>query len=294
MGKEKTVGKPLKSRRWQYYLLLVVIAICLGIIATVVPSLLKEGDVTSDETPVEPETSLEDELPEPTVQSPPVLYVIIDDIGNNLNHIEPFLSFQDKLTFAVMPGRPHTLNAAELAEREKIEVIMHQPMEAVGGENPGSKAIYTGMGDEEIAALLADNLAGIPGAVGINNHMGSKATSDTATMKAVFHFMSGRGLYYLDSVTTDESIAAEEAEAAGVPFVSRNTYFLDNESDRESINRMLDDGLETARRDGYAILIGHVWNDQTAAVLIDRYQSIIDDGFSFGYLSEEYERRASG
>ena len=65
-----------------------------------------------------------------------------------------------------------------MAARPPKGILLHLPMEAKTGRNPGPGAILTGAEEEEIATRVGENLASVPGAIGVNNHMGSKATAN--------------------------------------------------------------------------------------------------------------------
>ena len=65
-----------------------------------------------------------------------------------------------------------------------------------------------------------------------------------------------RGLLFLDSRTTPASIAAREAERAGVPYAERDV-FIDDDLDLRSVLRELARAESIARYRGHAVAIGH-------------------------------------
>lgn len=211
--------------------------------------------------------------------------IVIDDCGHNTYELEPFLSLPFKLAFAILPGLAYTEDTAKMAVSAGKDIILHQPMEAIGNEDPGPKAIYVSMSDIEIYRTLSDNLASLPGAKGINNHMGSKVTSDRKSMISVMNALKNRGLFFLDSLTTAESFAEETARDTGIPYLRRST-FLDNIKDRQAIVESAVSGLQTAESRGHAILIGHVWTDTLADVLTEMYPEIIGSGFEIVSLTD--------
>ena len=86
----------------------------------------------------------------------------------------------------MIPRLRHSTESAEAAHLAGHEVILHQPMEPEPGDaNPGDGALLVGMGRRQVAKLLAENLDDVPHAVGLNNHMGSRATADEELMDAV-------------------------------------------------------------------------------------------------------------
>jgi hypothetical protein len=156
------------------------------------------------ETPASIKMTAPPELP-PQPKHRGTLVFIIDDAGNNLQELEPFLRFSGPLTIAVLPGLPHSAEAARRIRAAGKEVFLHQPMEAIGGQNPGPGAIYAGMGAAEIVAILSKNIAEIGPVAGMNNHQGSKITMDQQIMETVLAFCREQGICFLDSRTSAET-----------------------------------------------------------------------------------------
>jgi len=74
-----------------------------------------------------------------------------------------------------------------------------------------------------------------------------------------------RHLFFVDSRTSAATVAAFQAQAQGVAQVSRDV-FLDNIRTTEAIGNELQLGVELARKQGSAVLIGHPY-PQTLEVL---------------------------
>jgi len=192
--------------------------------------------------------------------------VVIDDVGYSLENLQEFLEFPGPITFAVLPRLPYTRESARLIREAGKELLLHLPMEALNGEDPGPGAILTSQSDAEIRGLVAESFAGLEGAVGANNHMGSRATADARVMAVVMDYLAGSGRFFLDSRTTPESRAAAAARAAAVEFVERDV-FIDNTTDRPSIRAAFEKGVAVAQARGRAVLIGHVYNPEMLTVL---------------------------
>lgn len=121
---------------------------------------------------------------------------------------------------------------------------------------PGPGVVLRAQTDAEIARLLESDLATVPGAIGVNNHMGSAATADPRVMRAVAHVLSARGLFFLDSRTTDATVAERSAAEASVPTVSRRV-FLDDVATEAAVHAQLQELLRRARQEEFAVAIGH-------------------------------------
>lgn len=213
-----------------------------------------------------------------------VLIFVIDDAGHNTYQLEAFLKFPGPLSIAVLPGLPHSRQAAAMARAAGKELLLHQPMEALNGLDPGPGAIGTDMSEDQIRAILRANLAEMPGAAGMNNHMGSKATSDVRSMSIVLDEARRAGLYFLDSLTIGDSVVHSVAALMKLPTWER-TVFLDNSPDRDSIIKYVNEGLKVAEKRGYAVMIGHVWSSELAQTLTDLYPGLIERGFSLSTIS---------
>jgi len=220
--------------------------------------------------------------PKPARQG--TLVFIIDDAGNSLVELEPFLHFPGPLTIAVLPGLPHSAETARRIRAAGKEVFLHQPMEAIGGQNPGPGAIYAGMNAAEILAILKQNIAEVGPVAGINNHQGSRITMDQQAMETVLAFCREQGICFLDSRTTAQTAAPAVARNLGIKIGERN-IFIDNEQTRLSMSRFIEDGLALASQNGSAVMIGHAWSPELAPLLADIYQNVITQGYTLATAS---------
>jgi hypothetical protein len=250
----------------------------------------KPPDGAGESTPTEPERAPAEravperpERPEPERRGS--LAIVIDDAGNSLADLEPFLEFDGPLTIAVLPRREFSREAAERAAAAGKEVILHLPMEPVSEMDPGPGAIRVGMSSTDIAATVRSNLETVPGIRGVNNHMGSLATADPLVMDVVLQTLKDEGLFFLDSRTSVDTVGRLTARKYNVPYLER-AVFLDNESNRDYIRNAVREGMEVAERKGHAVMIGHVMVTELVEVLNEMYPFIQDEGFDLRYLSE--------
>jgi polysaccharide deacetylase 2 family uncharacterized protein YibQ len=212
------------------------------------------------------------------------LAFVIDDAGNNLDELEPFLRFPGPLTIAVLPGLPCSGETARRVQAAGKELFLHQPMEALGGQYPGPGAIYTGMSAETIRTMVEANLAELGAVVGMNNHQGSKTTQDHKAMEIILSLCRDRGLYFLDSRTIAGTVAPEVARRLGIPIGERDV-FIDNTPEKAAMRQWIETAQGKARRSGSAILIGHAWSPALAELLQEIYPSLIEQGYSLTTVS---------
>jgi polysaccharide deacetylase 2 family uncharacterized protein YibQ len=217
---------------------------------------------------------------------------VIDDAGNNLTELDAFLALPFPLTIAVLPGLPNSVECARRIRAAGKEVFLHQPMEALGGQNPGPGAVYAGMSPSEVRAVLEKNIAELGPIAGMNNHQGSRITMDEAMMETVLSVCRERGVYFLDSRTTADTAAPAAARRLGI-MIGERDVFLDNIQDKAAMIRSVHEGLDRAEKKGAAVMIGHVWSSELAAVLEEIYPDLVEDGYSLSTISRfmlEYTR----
>jgi polysaccharide deacetylase 2 family uncharacterized protein YibQ len=189
------------------------------------------------------------------------LALVLDDLGHNLDELtQRAIQLPGPITYAILPERRRSRRVLTEVRRAGKQALLHMPMEPDPGApvGPGEPVVLVGMDYQEIRRAVATGLDGLPGVVGVNNHMGSRATRFRPEMDAVMAEIAARGLVFLDSRTTPTTVAHVAATGRGVPNL-RNDLFLDvDTADPAEIRRRLARLLETARRRGWAIGIGHV------------------------------------
>lgn len=202
------------------------------------------------------------------------LAIVLDDAGNSPSDAESLVFLPPQVAVAVLPNAPFARQVAQEFTRQGREVLIHLPMEPWpnGGVGPGEGAILVGLSAGEVRRRVQAARAAVPAAVGVNNHMGSRATSDEPTMTAVMAALAGQGLYFLDSRTTAASLALSAARRAGIPAVQRDV-FLDVVADEQAVRRALGEAVQIARVNGSALAIGHV-HPATVAVLRGELESL--------------------
>ncbi|MCR9128062.1 MAG: divergent polysaccharide deacetylase family protein [Alphaproteobacteria bacterium] len=191
------------------------------------------------------------------VEGAPRLAVIMDDIAD-LSAARRALALPMPVTLSVLPYADDAPDIAALVTAAGGELFIHLPMEPVGLDDPGPYALTKALDAGALAARLNFALARTPGAVGFNNHMGSRMTADRAAMDAVFAAMDERwaGLVFVDSLTHPGSQAASAAEAAGLAALKRDV-FLDHDRDPVAIDAQIEAALRQALETGQAIAIAH-------------------------------------
>ncbi len=186
----------------------------------------------------------------------PAIVIIIDDVGDNLKKGQAVLALPGPLTFAILPHSPHGAALARKAANSGKEVMLHAPMENTHDRPLGPGALTQDLDQAAFKQRLQDNVDSIPGVVGMNNHMGSLLTTLKPQMKWTMEVARKNHLFFVDSRTTAKSVAWRAAKAQGLPYLRRHV-FLDHERTLEFIHQQFEQTLAIARKEGYAVAIGH-------------------------------------
>lgn len=186
------------------------------------------------------------------------LAVIVDDCGYDMSSVRTLLNTGLPLNFAVLPYKPYSSDVLEMIKSDGRVAMLHLPMEPMdrSAMSEGSSTICTDMSKDRILELTRKAINSLPGVSGVNNHQGSKATADSATMTTVLQELRNQDLFFVDSRTSSKSVARDKAVAMGVP-TARNDIFLDNSSDVQAIRKQIYKAMDIAEKNGSAIAICH-------------------------------------
>jgi uncharacterized protein len=196
----------------------------------------------------------------------PLVAVVIDDLGLDRPRTAEVIRLRGPLTLSFMTYASELGQQTKAAHDAGHELFLHVPMEAANRHaDPGPHSLLTSQSRDEILEQLRWGLGRFDGFVGINNHMGSKFTSDPHSMEPVMEELRARGLVFLDSRTSAASTGIRLASAYGVPRVARD-FFLDDDQEPSAIAGQLRRVEQLARQHGSAIAIGHP-HDATIAAL---------------------------
>jgi len=233
--------------------------------------------------------------PEPStaVETPPCIALVIDDLGQTMNATaKGVLGLDVPLTIAVLPDLRASSAAFKAAQEHGRPALLHLPMEPEGDGNPGEHPLQIGMSDAEIDALIDRHYKKYKSFVGVNNHMGSRATTDFRTMRALAVALDRHGLFLLDSMTSPRSVAYDAARQRGIWSV-RNDLFLDagDGSAAHVVEALLKLGA-IARANGCAVGIAHP-RPHTLEALRATIPRLQAEGFRFVTLPDLREDGAT-
>lgn len=215
-----------------------------------------------------------------------VIVLVIDDFGyRNDNISDGFLNLSIPITCAIIPGHIASKKFAKKAVSYGKEVIIHMPMESEN-YSPGEDEykLLTSMTSELLENKLIQAFESLPEAIGMNNHQGSKATSDSKTMTVLASVLKDRGKYFIDSRTSSLTIGEKTMISFGVPTARRN-IFLDNNNDLDRIEEQMNKLANSAKKNGVAVGLGHA-RKNTLSVIEKVVPDLLDKGFVFQFASQ--------
>ncbi len=224
---------------------------------------------------------------------PALVAIVIDDLGNNLAAGRRAVALPGPLTLSFMPYTRYSIQLSKSAKKNGHELFVHLPMEPEADTSyPGPNALLTTVSDAELRRRLDWNLSRFDGYVGINNHMGSYFTASRPHMTLLMGELKRRGLLFLDSKTTPNSVGMVLASNHGVAHTGRD-IFLDHRRDRASIRAQFFAAARRARERGSVVAIGHPY-PQTLAVLAKLLPELTSRGYRLVPVSEIVRHRRDG
>jgi len=200
------------------------------------------------------------------------------------------LSLPGHLTAAILPHTPHAKLISEIATEQGHDIIMHLPMEAFTRPDLlGPGALMADMDQTALVDQFERSIASIPNVIGFNNHMGSLLTEDTERMRWLMDEAKNKSFFFLDSKTSQASIAENIASQMGVPSIGRD-IFLDHKGLHSSIADQFVRLKNIARKNGQVVVICHPY-PETLAFLSDNIDQLAEE-FELVGLSALLETKA--
>ena len=188
----------------------------------------------------------------------PRIAIVIDDLGGENQISKELLHWDSPVTFSILPFTPYSKTLAQEAHKMGKEVILHLPMEPHGYPKikPGEGVLLYEMGEEKLLRQLSKDIEAVPYIKGVSNHMGSRLMEDPEKMKVILAELKKRGLFFLDSRTTPQTVGLQTAKPLGLKAMER-TVFIDHSQEEKDIKQKLDRLIQLSFSTGTAIGIGH-------------------------------------
>ena len=159
------------------------------------------------------------------------------------------------------------------------EIMLMLPMEPYNfpANDPGPDTLQVDQSKAEILKRLHTVLSSATRYIGVTNDMGSKFTSSEEAMTPVLNDIKKRGLLFMDSRTSQYSVAARLARELRVPRAVNNRY-IDNDLSEAEILERLEELENVARTYGAAAGIGRPY-PVTIRTLAEWAEGLEEKGF---------------
>ncbi len=212
------------------------------------------------------------------------LSIIIDDIGYRYTD-KAVLLLPNSVTLAVLPHTPQGKKIALSASEQGHEIMLHLPMQSLNGKKLGPGGLTNQMTEQEFKLAVTDALDSIPNVRGVNNHMGSLLTQLPDHMTWLMEILKSRNNYFVDSITTRYSKAADIAQKQGIPLLKR-AVFLDNDISDKALERQFQQAMDLAKQNGQAVMIAHTY-PESIAFLNNNLERLTSNGVRLVKISEQ-------
>jgi uncharacterized protein len=193
----------------------------------------------------------------------PAVAIIIDALGDLREAGQRVRALPGPVACAILPATPHGSALARACRDAGKEVLLHFPLEPQAGK-AHPLAVTTRSSQDELVERLRGGLAALPVVDGVNIHQGSLLSQRSDYMNWLMAAVRQQGgLYFVDSFTSERSVAYPMAEAWRLP-ATRRQVFLDNERGAVAVRAQFERLLAAARRSGSALAIGHPFPETIA------------------------------
>ncbi len=215
----------------------------------------------------------------------PKIALDIDDVGYRRSYINSLISLKTPITFAIFPYAHYSKDIDLKLHKLGYETIMHTPMEPVDTALfPGDGALFISMDKKEIRRKISADIKRLPYIDGANNHEGSLFTSDKKKICDAVSDFKKKNMFFMDSLTDDNSYAYRCALKQGIPSAQRDVFIDDKPADGY-IENQIKIAAALAKRFKRVIVIGHPRTD-TVKTLMSEIPALKKEGYKFVPLCE--------
>jgi len=188
----------------------------------------------------------------------PKLIIIIDDVVSQ-SQKDRILNIGYPITISFLPPTKDHPNSAKIAQN-LTSYMIHFPLQATSAfKNFEENTLNITDSYNIIENRVKQLRKWYPKAIYTNNHTGSAFTSNFEAMDKLFRALKKYNFIFVDSKTSINSVAKELSVKYKIPYIVRD-IFLDNDKNFTYIQNQLKLAIKTAKKQGYAIAIGHPYD----------------------------------
>ena len=186
--------------------------------------------------------------------SKPRLAIIMDDVSVR-SQVEAIKNLKLPLTMSFLPPSKYRPNSAKLASKEDFYMV-HLPMEAMSFTKEEPFTLRVSDSQLEIKDRVKKVKKLFPRVRYINNHTGSKFTSNEMAVNKLISTLNVNHINFIDSRTTADTKVPKVMKNFGLKYIARDV-FLDHHMDKAYIKKQIKKAIKIAKIHGSAIAIGH-------------------------------------
>lgn len=221
-----------------------------------------------------------------SITKPPAVAIVVDDVGNTTERLPFWTAIDAALSFSVMPYPPLSQALAEELYKAGYVIMLHVPTQNAPPHSfAGKGQLACGMDRDTVFATLDADVATVPHAAGMNNHQGGLGCDDLELMTYECEWAKGRGLFVVDSNSSNNSKVSQAAVSLGMGR-RKNQVFIDHQNDPDYIRNAMRELAGIARRDGTAIGICHWHRPNTASVVGEMVKVLKAEGIHFAFAGD--------
>ena len=192
--------------------------------------------------------------PKPKPDQRPKLAIIIDDVSFTQD-VQAIKALGMNVTMSFLPPNAIHPNSAKLAAKEPFYMV-HLPMEAMHFNHAEPITLKVNDSQQIIMNRVAKIVSLFPRVQYINNHTGSKFTSNEVAMNRLVFALNKYHIHFIDSRTIAETTVPKVMKEYGQRYVARDV-FLDHKMEVPYVKKQIAEAVRIAKEKGFAIAIGH-------------------------------------
>ncbi len=184
----------------------------------------------------------------------PKLAIIMDDVSVK-SQVAAIKALNIPLTMSFLPPSSYRPNSPVLASKENFYMV-HLPMEAMSFTKEEPFTLRVSDSQSKISSRISKIKKLFPRVKYINNHTGSKFTSNEQSVNRLIYALNKQGISFIDSRTTAQTKVPKVMKNYGYKYVARDV-FLDHHMEKEYVKKQIIEAINSAKKHGTAIAIGH-------------------------------------
>jgi hypothetical protein len=159
------------------------------------------------------------------------------------------------------------------------EVLIHIPMEPENlNESLEPNTIMISMSDFEIKNQIESWMFELHLAVGVNNHMGSRASQNERVLHTIMSTILQSDLFFIDSLTSPNSRIVQVANSLGIRTNARDIFLDIPDSTLSGASEKVEE-IKQMRNKDVVVVITHCHNDAKYRQLVHFIERLKEEGF---------------